>query len=296
MKFIQDIIISFSKGEGNSSPNVSDDVNMMISNHKSNFSNSDSNDTKISSDGSNNMSDKGPIFGVLNRLDLGLAIRNAGILYPQAISFALVQLLLEVFEKEYIRLLTLKMSSNSFIVSSESDEDFINNKYSILIDLFIKISELKKLGNVIDIYHRRNESEAKDTCIENIIGYNSIITSELIEGWHQSFGMTLGSGDKMDVIRPNLETLTSISTTVPSSDFSLQLATILEAANTLVMSIEQLHLTNIHQQPPLLAGDAIKNVLKNIPKGTMFGEVSVLVEIFSFTDLISSSCVEIYCS
>jgi hypothetical protein len=49
---------------------------------------------------------------------------------------------------------------------------------------------------------------------------------------------------------------------------------ILKGCDMLLKALTEMDLTECHKMTPLLTGDQIKQVLKNIPKGTMFGEVS----------------------
>jgi hypothetical protein len=49
---------------------------------------------------------------------------------------------------------------------------------------------------------------------------------------------------------------------------------VLRGCDMLLKALTEMDLTECHKMTPLLTGDQIKQVLKNIPKGTMFGEVS----------------------
>ena len=48
---------------------------------------------------------------------------------------------------------------------------------------------------------------------------------------------------------------------------------IISACNQLLETLTVLDLTESYKITPLVAGDSMKNILKNIPRGTMFGEV-----------------------
>ena len=54
-----------------------------------------------------------------------------------------------------------------------------------------------------------------------------------------------------------------------------QVQHILRGCDMLLQALTEMDLTECYKMTPLLTGDQIKQVLKNIPKGTMFGEVSL---------------------
>ena len=186
---------------------------------------------------------------MLSRLQLGLAVRKAGALYPQAIQLAISHLILEILALESNSSSSSSsssgISSSGSSVSMKTDESTNDDMGTIqtvetpsvfygIFDALVGACGVPKIADAITNYkhHTHVHSEA--------LGHPLVdeISPRLIS--------KLTSNDVTDV---------------------------LIACNDVLEALTVLDLTESYKITPLLSGDLMKQVLKNIPKGTMFGEV-----------------------
>ena len=193
-------------------------------------------------------SSTGPAHGMLSRLQLGLAVRKAGALYPQAIQLAISHLILEILALESNSSSSRCSSSSSSSSSSgsmktdESTNDVLRNiqtdetpsVFYGIFDALVGACGVPKMADAITNYkhHTHVHSEA--------------LSHPLVDEISPRLISKLTSNDVTDV---------------------------LIACNDVLEALTVLDLTESYKITPLLSGDLMKQVLKNIPKGTMFGEV-----------------------
>ena len=166
------------------------------------------------------------MYAVLTRLELGLAVRKAGALYPQAIQLAVSHMILDVLAREH---------SNWIGKRSSAVQDDERSAYYRIFDTLVSLCDVPKMDDAIEnfrVHGRTSESSSVD--VEEL---NALLLG------------VMGGSNVQDI---------------------------LSACNMLLEALTLLDLTECYKLTPLLAGDQIKQVLKNIPKGTMFGEVRAI--------------------
>ena len=186
---------------------------------------------------------------MLSRLQLGLAVRKAGALYPQAIQLAISHLILEILALESNSSSSSSsssgISSSGSSVSMKTDESTNDDMGTIqtvetpsvfygIFDALVGACGVPKIADAITNYkhHTHVHSEA--------------LSHPLVDEISPRLISKLTSNDVTDV---------------------------LIACNDVLEALTVLDLTDSYKITPLLSGDLMKQVLKNIPKGTMFGEV-----------------------
>ena len=186
---------------------------------------------------------------MLSRLQLGLAVRKAGALYPQAIQLAISHLILEILALESNSSSSSSsssgISSSGSSVSMKTDESTNDDMGTIqtvetpsvfygIFDALVGACGVPKIADAITNYkhHTHVHSEA--------------LSHPLVDEISPRLISKLTSNDVTDV---------------------------LIACNDVLEALTVLDLTESYKITPLLSGDLMKQVLKNIPKGTMFGEV-----------------------
>jgi hypothetical protein len=186
----------------------------------------------------------GPAHGMLSRLQLGLAVRKAGALYPQAIQLAVSHLILEVLASESSSSNSSSSSSsgdmkvedcNTDIVGDEQTEERPSVYYGIF-DALVSACGVPKMAEAITNYKQ-----------------------------HTHVHMVTHTADASPSPSPSPRLLSALT--------SPEVIDILVACNDVLEALTVLDLTESYKITPLLSGDVMKQVLKNIPKGTMFGEV-----------------------
>jgi hypothetical protein len=183
-----------------------------------------------------------PSHGAMNRLDLGLAIRSAGVLYTQAIQLAISQLILESLHTELknYKNSDKKNGNEKMIIDGKCNDK--NSEFDVIFSTLLEACELPKMTDAITNYKNMQISEN---------GTEFIIEDDIQEHLFSSLNLDMEN---------NINKCNDIKS-------------ILVATNNLLEAITILDLSESYKVTPLLSGDKVKNVLENIPKGAMFGEV-----------------------
>ena len=231
----------------------------------------------------------------MSRLKLGLAVRKAGVLYPQAIQLALSHLVLNILYKEIenntaglIANLTEKNVNEREIDSkkNKNDIDFNNrrgeSKYYDILDALVCTCELPKLSDAADKYHMSHPSLLSTSKRQDV--YDRLIRvlefevdvevgggSEEVEG---RMGSIDGQENISDIMNDNISMNSARNNMKSSSsDSRNEIRQVLIGCDHVLEALTVLNLTESYKITPLITGDQMKQILKNIPKGTMFGEV-----------------------
>eukprot|EP00596_Hydrurales_sp_CCMP1899_P008325 CAMPEP_0119046230 /NCGR_PEP_ID=MMETSP1177-20130426/45243_1 /TAXON_ID=2985 /ORGANISM="Ochromonas sp, Strain CCMP1899" /LENGTH=662 /DNA_ID=CAMNT_0007019101 /DNA_START=210 /DNA_END=2195 /DNA_ORIENTATION=- len=183
----------------------------------------------------------GPSHGVMSRLHLGLAIRSAGILYTQSIQLAISQLILESLHSDLNNY--TQNNDKNMIIEGKNNE---NNDFDVIFSTLLEACELPKMNDAIKNYRNMQLSEMNDS---NLIDEDDIQNHLLSSLNMNSINKNINNNEYVDI------------------------KSILVATNKLLEAITVLDLSESYKVTPLLTGDKVKTVLKNIPKGAMFGEV-----------------------
>ena len=190
-------------------------------------------------------SSTGPAHGMLSRLQLGLAVRKAGALYPQAIQLAISHLILEILALESNSSSSSSSSScsssgsSSSMKTDESTNDVMGGTetpsvFYGIFDALVGACGVPKMADAITNYK------------QHTLVHSEALSNPLVDEMSPRLISKLKSSDVIDV---------------------------LIACNDVLEALTVLDLTESYKITPLLSGDLMKQVLKNIPKGTMFGEV-----------------------
>ena len=181
----------------------------------------------------------GPTHGMLSRLQLGLAVRKAGALYPQAIQLAVSHLILEVLASESSSSSSsksgdMKTEGGGTDVVGDMQTAETHSVYYGIFDALVCACGVTKMAEAITNYKQHTHVHSESP-----------------------------SPSSSDDLSPRL------ISKLTGSDVT----DILIACNDVLEALSVLDLTESYKITPLLSGDLMKQVLKNIPKGTMFGEV-----------------------
>ena len=212
-----------------------------------------------------------------------------GALYKYGLLVAMAQMILtklHVHEKKYrhrVSTDTLRTSRDSYGDKKiEGAEKKVNEKdvlsrmwgtrseYTGILDLLIRNSGVDDGDNArVAFRNRKFEfhgfTESERTVCEND---DLSLRGELSDLFYTN-GVSnndKNNGNKGE-IRNNIE--------LANTDFSI--SDIITATEDLLEAISVMHLTECYSDPPLINGAALRHVLKNIPKGNVFGEVRTYV-------------------
>jgi hypothetical protein len=189
--------------------------------------------------------ESGPTRYGLSRLQLGLAIRSAGALFPFAIEFATSQLICEVLNDFVREDLRSRPTDTGGGVNTGGGRDVTT--YEEVVDALVAACGLPKMRLAAEKHHVRISSSSIRTSAR-LVGVLSHIADDK-ESSRRGGGGT-GSHITNGKVRE-----------------------ILRASNALVEAIELLGLTEAYSMVPLLSGEDVKKILVNIPKGSAFGDV-----------------------
>ena len=241
----------------------------------------------------------GPTHGAMSRLKLGLAVRKAGILYPQAIQLALSHLLLEILNKES----EIEYGSNSkegycrgddeesreermrrgqsvaMDVDTNNDNNSNNrgeSKYYSILDVLVSACQLQKLSDAAMKYHQSYPS-LLSTSDSNDLNQRLLCALSLdadSNGENQYENKNQNNDEKEKENENEISNSNSNSNNyINNSRSSKEIKMVLIACNHVLEALTVLNLTESYKMTPLIDGDRMKETLKKIPKGTMFGEV-----------------------
>ena len=158
-------------------------------------------------------------------------------------------------------------SSEGGVGGDVSTEYRVDSPYYSILDSLVTACDLPKLSDAIQQYNNRFSPSLTHTSTGT--GSSSSSSSELR-------GRLLESLCPTEIVPKS----NSVSESVSESERVRERVTvsdILIATNDLLEALTVLNLTESYKMIPLMTGDRMKQVLKNIPKGTMFGEVRVRV-------------------
>ena len=231
----------------------------------------------------------------MSRLKLGLAVRKAGVLYPQAIQLALSHLVLNILCKE-IDNNTAGLNANLIgkdvdqmaidRKNNKNDIDYKNSrgesKYYDILDALVCTCELPKLSDAADKYHESYPSllstsksqDVRDRLI-HVLDFEVEVDVE-VEGGNEEVEGRMGSIDRQEnnsAMNDNISMNNVRNNVNSSSDSRNEICEILIGCDHVLEALTVLNLTESYKITPLITGDQMKQILKNIPKGTMFGEV-----------------------
>ena len=245
----------------------------------------------------------------MSRLKLGLAVRKAGILYPQAIQLALSHLLLEILNKES----EIDYGSNSkegyyrgddeesreermrrgqsvaMDVDTNNDNNSNNrgeSKYYSILDVLVSACQLQKLSDAAMKYHESYPS-LLSTSDSNDLNQRLLCALSLdadLNGENQYENKNQNNDEKEKENQNNDEKEKENENEISNSNSnsnnyinysrsSKEIKMVLIACNHVLEALTVLNLTESYKMTPLIDGDRMKETLKKIPKGTMFGEV-----------------------
>ena len=238
----------------------------------------------------------GPRHRGMSRLKLGLAVRKAGVLYPQVIQLALSHLVLNILKKEIEnctaesvdKLIESNLSESAMEIEKNKNEINCSNnrgesKYYSIFDALVHTCELPKLSDAADKYHESYPSLLSTSKMQDLndrliraLDFDVDVYVEVgggreeVEGGIESIDRK--QNKSVDVNSKIVNTSNSINSSSSSSSRN-EISKILIACDHVLEALTVLNLTESYKMTPLIAGDQMKQILKNIPKGTMFGEV-----------------------
>jgi len=177
--------------------------------------------------------------GVFSRLELGLAMRDAGHLFPYAFLLACSQLLVET------------IMDNAHIPDKECVQSFEN-----LVD------ELKDLGGFPNYHKIIEEYQASipQSSKGNFQGSNNLKDSFVIRQMNAANHAEI----QWSVTKEKGKMLSSCSEAV---------CDILRRCDLLLEAVNALDLNEIWNVQPLLPGSKVKQILTKIPAGSVFGDI-----------------------
>ena len=237
----------------------------------------------------------GPRHRGMSRLKLGLAVRKAGVLYPQVIQLALSHLVLNILKKEIEnctavsvdKLIESNLSESAMEIEKNKNEISSSNsrgesKYYSIFDALVHTCELPKLSDAADKYHESYPSLLSTSKMQDLndrliraLDFDVDVYVEVGGGREEvEVGIESIDGKQNESVDVNSKIInTSNSINSNSSSSRNEISKILIACDHVLEALTVLNLTESYKMTPLIAGDQMKQILKNIPKGTMFGEV-----------------------